>query len=1045
MTSPLLDALNESQQRAVQIIDGPVLVLAGPGSGKTRLLTHRIAYMIEEVGIDPFHILAVTFTNRAAREMKERLNGLIGVGNTAALTIGTFHSLCARFLRRDIVHLGRERDFVIYDTDDQERLMRRVLKDLRLDEKKNPPRAIRATISSAKNELVDVAEYARLNRTYFDEIVTRCYERYQTLLRENNALDFDDLLFLMVRLFELHPDVLAHYHTRYRYLLVDEYQDTNRAQYVLVRHLAAQHRNLFVVGDDDQCIPAGTPVATAAGALPIEQVPPGCPVVSAAGRGKSSSGRVQRVRQRHYCGSVVQVTLRSGRVLRMTPNHMCFARSGTGGYCVSLLYGQDSGYRIGLTAWGGAADQAEKAWVLQVCVSRAEAACYQQFFAHTYSIPTAALYAEQQGADACNSRAGAERLLADLSLSLAHPHMMSGSTKAVHLTMFGGSASRAGTPWYGHQVAGQETRQFAQMQAAEAAARQLSIAANDADIARCAVLTDGAVFAFQPAAHLRPSMMLPVWEAVAIREDEIVAVTWQDYAGPVYDLDVAHGHNYVAGGVVVHNSIYAWRGADIRNILDFEKDYPDAQVVLLEQNYRSTQAILDTAQAVIQGSALRKHNKRLWTQNDPGVQVTLIEGYDQDDEAQCVADEITRLIATEGYQPGACAVMYRTNAQSRAIEEALIGRGVPYQLVGGTRYYERKEVKDILAYLRLTANPFDSISLDRIINVPKRRIGSKTVEELNRQAVSQGVPVYEVLRQLASDGQQGGVTVFNARTRSALVGFLETIEYLIGQRQQLDLVPLIHAVLERLEFKNVLLHEYGEEEGEERWRNVLELTTIASDYVGLAREAQLPTFLEGVSLVADVDTLDSQTDTVTCITLHQAKGLEYPVVFLVGLEEGVLPHSRSVDERDKLEEERRLLYVGATRARERLYLLRAFRRNMYGRYEISTPSRFLSDIPRELVATGSRRQGMSASGWGAPSPASDTAVSHRSRPTLAGLIAQGSGARFVPGQRVRHGQFGEGTVVSSTLIENDEEVVVNFAEKGEKKLLASFARLQSLD
>jgi len=752
MTTALLEHLNPAQRQAVQAIDGPVLVLAGPGSGKTRVLTHRVAYLIEQVGVDPFNILAVTFTNKAAREMKERLEALVGAGRAAALTIGTFHNVCVRILRRDSVHLGRERDFAIYDADDQQRLMRRVLKDLNLDEKQYPPRAIQGRISSAKNELVSPQEYARYNRaSYYEEIVFRCYERYQALLREANALDFDDLLMETVRLLDQHPPILEKYQERYVYLMVDEYQDTNRAQYVLVKQLAAKRRNLFVVGDNDQ-------------------------------------------------------------------------------------------------------------------------------------------------------------------------------------------------------------------------------------------------------------------------------------------------------------SIYAWRGADIRNILQFEDDYPEAQVILLEQNYRSTQAILDVAQAVIREGAQRKHVKQLWTENGAGVQVAIHEGYDQNDESGWVADEIARLVAGGEYHLGDCAVMYRTNAQSRVLEEALMLRGLRYQIIGGTRFYERKEVKDVLAYLRLVHNPFDSISLGRVLNVPSRGIGVRTEETLNRWATELGVPVYQALRELATEEVQ---SPFNGRTRNALLAFLQTIDELIAVRRQHNLVALIDTVLERMQFHEALEREHGPEEGAERWDNLMELRNVAADYINLPLETQLSTFLEEVALVADIDVLDAEKDAITCITLHQAKGLEYPVVFLLGLEEGLLPHNRSMDEKDKLEEERRLLYVGATRAKQRLYLLYAFRRTSYGRTNTSTPSRFLAGIPQELIKQPARRQTSAdpqssmftpRSGYG---PAASSSRAH-------GKAARSNSSRkrtpdgptevtFFPGQQVRHQLFGEGIVISSKLVEGDEEVTVNFPDKGQKRLLASFARLEPVD
>lgn len=763
MTLQLLDGLNDPQQQAVQATEGPVLVLAGPGSGKTRVLTHRIAYLIHELGVDPFHIMAVTFTNKAAREMGERLDQLIGAGPAQALTVGTFHRICVRILRRDIDRLGRERDFAVYDSDDQERLMRRVLRDLNLDEKQYAPRAVHGRISSAKNELVGPAEYAHLNRAYYDTVVVRCYERYQALLRESNALDFDDLLVETVRLFELHPDALERYQDRYTYLLVDEYQDTNRAQYSIVKQLAAKRRNLFTVGDADQ-------------------------------------------------------------------------------------------------------------------------------------------------------------------------------------------------------------------------------------------------------------------------------------------------------------SVYSWRGADVRNILQFEKDYPEAKVILLEQNYRSSQAILDVASAVIKGGGKRKHEKNLWTANGSGVEVELREGFDQDEEARWVAEEINRLVASSDYSYGDCAVMYRTNAQSRALEEALFARSVRYQIVGGTRFYERKEIKDLMAYLRLAYNPYDSVSFGRVLNTPGRGIGERTESELSRWANELGVPLFQALRELPADDQralkgepsQSIVLPFNARTRNALIIFRELIEGLIDARNHLALPELIELALGRLAFRDYLIREHGPDEGEDRWANVLELVTVAGQYANIPVEAQLPMFLEEVALVSDIDSMDKQTDVVTCITLHQAKGLEYPVVFLIGLEEGLLPHSRSVNDKDQIEEERRLLYVGATRAKARLYLLYAFRRTTFGRTNTSTPSRFLADIPRELIKKPQRRPTAPApqasmfterSGLGSP-------ASRREQPTAARSSARPAEPRqkpaapsqvsFFAGQRVSHATFGEGIVVSSKLVEGDEEVTVNFGER-ERRLLASFARLERIE
>jgi DNA helicase-2/ATP-dependent DNA helicase PcrA len=522
-------------------------------------------------------------------------------------------------------------------------------------------------------------------------------------------------------------------------------------------------------------------------------------------------------------------------------------------------------------------------------------------------------------------------------------------------------------------------------------------------------------------------------------------------------------------------SVYAFRGADIRNIRSFEDDYPEAQVILLEQNYRSTQAILDVAQAVIRGDARRKHLKKLWTENDQGVLVQIQEGYDQDEEGYLVVGEIARLLADGAYGPGDIAIMYRTNAQSRALEEALIARGLRYQIVGGTRFYERKEIKDALAYLRLAHNPYDSVNFSRVLNWPVRGIGDRTEDELNRWAASLGLPTYVAL-QLLGERQESGVrsqesgdedgplfnpqspaSPFNARTKQALLSFLRIMDELIAGRAERDLGELMDLLFSRVDFQEALLREYGEEQGRDRWNNVVELRNVAANYANLPQEAQLPTFLEEVALISDVDAVKEERDSITCITLHQAKGLEYPVVFIVGLEEGLLPHSRSLDDREALEEERRLFYVGATRARQRLYLLYAFRRTTYGRTNNSTPSRFLSDIPMDMVKQAPKR-GVAAQqssmftsrGFGAANTGSRRATPQRqpaAQPVQqrAALPQTPRDTRFFAGQKVRHALFGEGVVVSSKVVDGDEEVTVAFTGKGIKRLLASFANLEQTE
>jgi len=731
-----LDELNPQQRQAVEALGGPVLVLAGPGSGKTRVLTYRVAYLVRVCGVRPQNILAVTFTNKAAREMRERLVRLLGEDQVRRLTVGTFHAICARFLRREAHHLGLDPQFVIYDDDDQVGLVRQAMRELGLDEKRYAPASILYEIGRAKDELLDPAAYAAEEvASYWQEIVARVYRVYQRKLQENRALDFDDLLMQTVRLFEEHPEVRQRYQQRFQHVLVDEYQDTNHAQYVLVRHLSGGYRNLFVVGDEEQ-------------------------------------------------------------------------------------------------------------------------------------------------------------------------------------------------------------------------------------------------------------------------------------------------------------AIYAWRGATLRNILEFERDFPESRVFLLEQNYRSTRRILQAASSVIAGGQRRPYRKNLWTENPEGTPVAIREAYDERDEALQVADEITRLLE-EGYRPGDIAVMYRTNAQSRTFEEAFLRYRLRYKLVGGTRFYQRREVRDILAYLRLLLNPHDSVSLLRIINVPPREIGPRTVEAWRAWSVAEGRPMYDLLEELGGpeDPLPENLPV-NARAARSLRAFRDLLNDLTRQAARLPLVELLDELLQRLEYRAYLLQD--RELGQERWENVQELRTVAQEYASLPPGEGLAAFLEQTALIADIDEYDERSDAITLITLHQAKGLEFPVVFIAGMEEGLLPHARSMGDAEELEEERRLCYVGMTRARERLYLFRAFKRTLFGNAEVRQPSRFL--IP--LMEAGRREEPKRARpGRLRERPA---APAMRLGKVVAAEPPSGSDT-FAAGQRVRHPTFGEGVVLSVSPLGNDWELTVVFSSHGIKRLLAGYARLEKVE
>lgn len=715
----LLEHLNEQQRAAVEHGEGPQLILAGPGSGKTRVITERIAYLVLHRRTPPWRILAVTFTNKAAREMRERVAAMLGA-DAGDLHLGTFHAMCARWLRIDGRAVGIDPSFVIYDDADQLGLMKRILEDLRVDTRRFSPRGVLSAVSAAKNAMVSPESYSQGIRSYFDEIVARAYRDYQARLRAASALDFDDLLLEAHRLFQESREVREKYAGRYLHVLVDEFQDTNPVQYRLARQLASVHGNICVVGDPDQ-------------------------------------------------------------------------------------------------------------------------------------------------------------------------------------------------------------------------------------------------------------------------------------------------------------SIYSWRAADARNSEYFLRDFPDCTTYLLERNYRSTQPILDAASAVI-GKNPGRVERRLWTDRRDGERIITYEAYSDEEEGEFIARQVMRLL-TSGRRLGDIAVLYRTNAQSRAIEDALVRNRVPYRVVGGIRFYQRREIKDVIAHLRLVYNRLDEASLERVINVPPRGIGSRTVQRLREYAASARMPVWDACAAVAAGEPVPSVT---GRSAAAVRAFVEMIERLRARRS-LPLAALLDALLEETGY---LAYLRDDEATEERIENVLQLRGVMEQNEGRSGEDgdDLAAFLQDVALVADVDELDEGVDAVTLITLHAAKGLEFPVVFMAGMEEGVLPHIRSFDDPDQMQEERRLAYVGITRAMDQLYLTRAYRRYLSGMQAANPPSRFLADIPPQLVA-----------------PFGSTTRSYREAATAPSTVpspAPVDAARWKDGDRVRHPKFGVGVVVSSTERRGDVELVVAFDGVGVKRLVASLARLE---
>jgi superfamily I DNA/RNA helicase len=936
-----LSGLNPAQYEAVTLPPGPVLVIAGAGSGKTRVLTHRLAYLVNELEVSPFEILAITFTNKAAGEMQERVADLVGPV-ARRMWVSTFHAACSRILRREASLLGYRSSFTIYDQADAQRLTEWVRRDLNLDPKRFPARSLHNSISALKNELVLPEEYAKMAVAPAERRLADVYTEYQRRLQEASAVDFDDLLVLAVRLFREHPEALERYRNRFRHILVDEFQDTNAAQFELVHLLAGDHRSVMVVGDVDQCLVAGTAVTMADGTRrPIELVRAGDAVLSSYGSGDMRAARVLRTHESTaYAG--VSISLASGRQLVSTADHAHFARL---------------------------APLSPRTGVADASVHR---------FAHA------------------GSGIGV----------LERPTI--GTATDRRFTCFA---------------------------------------------------ADGTRFDAVPASSVQPGMVM-VDEDGAF--DVVEAVERVSVDAPVYDLDIERTHNFVANGIVTHNSIYKFRGADYRNLIKFEDAFPEATTVVLDQNYRSTQRILDAANAVIENNASRRA-KHLWTDQGAGEPIVRFQGDDEHDEAAFVVREIHRLVDHEQYRHGDIAVFYRTNVQSRVVEEGLVRAGIPYRVFGGVKFYDRREVKDALAYLRALVNPDDEVSWKRIVNTPRRGVGDTSVAKIDAYATGAGVTFRDAIRNAAVAGVTG----------KALGGCRELLELMDGVER--EAMQGVGSALEAVLTQSGYLAELEAErsvEAQGRLENLQELVGSARDFddhveqgdltglvaiggVGQGRDApeapqglaRVQAFLEAISLVTDVDGEDPDQSNVTLMTLHSAKGLEFPVVFLLGLEDGVFPHIRSLGDPDELEEERRLCYVGITRAEQRLYLCHAWSRMLFGTTDYRPPSRFLDEIPAELLmAVGEEERGVRGRGFGRHRDNVVAAAMRRSTNERdAGSATTGArGAEQLGlkiGDDVRHEKFGEGVIVDIEGTGDKAEAVVRFADIGEKRLLLAWAPL----
>ena len=1077
--------LNPAQREAVLTTEGPLLVIAGAGSGKTRVLTYRVAHLIRACGAKPNEILAITFTNRAAGEMRQRLEKLLGPQIRGAW-IMTFHAACGRMLRREIPHLGYRSNFTIYDQADQVRLVKAILEEEGFDPKRFVPRGIHAQISRAKNLLIGPDDYRARVASFYDQTVADVYERYQKRLHQSNALDFDDMLFLTVQVLERIPEAREHWQKAFRYVLVDEYQDTNHAQYRLLQLLAEKHRNVCAVGDPDQCLVAGTMITMADGTKrPIERIKAGDDVLSCHGSGNFRPARVLRThRSRRRRG--IAITTASGRRVVSTPEHMHFAGFKEGKtpqlFMTYVMWKSGAGFRIGTsrTYTNGQprsladpstrmnAEHADATWVLSVHDSEPEARVAEMVLSLRYGLPTVPFVARagrngRAGGVVGNqallddvfrrleTEAGGRRLLGDEGLSFEHPHFSAATTTSGRrvrrrLTVCLCGDPRAARPQhritlFGYDHEGREA--LARIGLSVRPARKGSAGwryeTSHSDLARIeetvASIQDvlpvsvryvarlaGANgtwgkgrnwLPFMPASSVRPGMVM-VDEHGDL--DVVVAVERTSIEQPVYDLDVERTHNFVANGLVTHNSIYAFRGADIRNILEFERDFGETRTIALEQNYRSTNHILGAANGVNRHNAERKE-KNLWSELGDGEPVRVIEVEDEHAEARFVAAGIAGLVE-EGHAGDEVAVFYRTNAQSRVLEDVLVRQGVGYQVIGGPRFYERAEIKDAVAYLQVLDNPFDGVSLERIANRPRRGIGDTTLARLQVFADAHGSSLWEAIER----AEEAGCAAAPLR---ALQSFRTLIQSLMSAAQEHDVPALLEQVLERSGYLEALEAERTIE-ARGRIENLQELVGVAREYeeTAPAEERSLAGFLQGISLFSDQDALRGEGNLVTLMTLHNAKGLEFRAVYLIGVEEGIFPHARSIEEQG-IEEERRLAYVGMTRAMERLTLTHATTRALWGRREYNLPSRFLDELPDEH-AERERLRPASWSGYGAPrefAPRADV-------PELS------------TGDAVRHGSLGEGIV---TRIEPGGVVTVRFAEDGsERRLMLDYAPLERI-
>ncbi len=1115
---PLLRNLNDPQREAVRHAQGPLLILAGAGSGKTTVITRRIAWLIEEEGVHPGAILAMTFTNKAAEEMRERVQRLVSVP-AAQMWVSTFHSFCTRILRREGERTPVGRDFVIFDPADQKSLVKQVLAELKLPEKQFHPKKVLELISDFKNRCLLPEEAREEALDPWTRKVLDAYDLYQKGLKNHRACDFDDLLLWTERLFR-DPVMQATYGERFKYILVDEYQDTNRAQYLLVQHLARRHHNLCVVGDEDQCLAKGTRVRLADGReRPIEKMAPGDSVLAAHGSGDFRPAEVVKAAVRTRTGTGIRITTGSGRVITSTPEHIHFAgyRLGVSPqlFFVYLMHKRGVGWRLGTSQTythgqvkpvvgflqRARQEHADELWVLSTHDNEQAARLQEEIWSLQHQLPTLPFVPRKGGSTrglvhdaeairkvfaAVDSRSGAERLMAELGMAFEVPHhraqASTGRCRQVILTLCGDRRGRR--PMHRISMIGRdpEDRRILEglglsvrpAKAGSASWRMETCAASFRDLRRTADRIrkhleadlhlqarlgaspgrENSSLPFLPACNLKPGMVLFDGQGQLDVVDRVERVP---LVGKVYDLDVEGVHNYLANGLVTHNSIYGWRGADIRNILDFQQDFPEAVRIELLQNYRSTKKILDAASEVISNNAQRVEGKGA-LKTDLGEGEALV--FKLLDEGRLESEWVVQRIQELRYSDAdsKIAVLYRANWQSRQMEEALRAQNMPYRLVGGVKFYERQEVKDLISYLRLISNPFDLVSFRRCVNAPTRGVGPTTLGKIEAAIPEGGTPI-EGLRLLLSAGELKG------RAQRELGKFLDLFRRAEAERGAQGLAGLVKWVLQESGYLQSLEDE-ATLEAEGRIRNLEEFLSAAAESESLG--LRLSEFLDRITLASDTDNLEEAAH-LSLMTIHCAKGLEFPFVFVIGMEEDVFPNRNARETADGLEEERRLLYVAITRAQRRLTLSAARRRRIMGTEMLSMPSRFLREIPAEVLSAPIRwgteiyqagegvRPGSSFTrGAGGASVATELQrirsffdrVKEGSVPASAppsGRLEEPAEIKdpdaFEVGTRVKSARFGSGTILAGSGRGDGLTYTVRFDQGGDKRIMARFGGL----